>query len=527
MLNKSKARTTNTDDNVKSVEEQQVQEDDEFDALLGIGCSNSNADCCRNLERWCQQQQLQKKTGPQESYTEHFSWLFSSVMALVGCKFINQLAHLMTVSIVGHLGAKELAGLSLAQMLEKCGAGCFLVGMTSALDTLCGQAWTGAKDKTFIGLYLQRAIAIYTVMVVPIFTFWAMSLHLLRESGTDADVAHYAGVYLLFYVPGMLALAGFHMCGSFLQAQGIMRIGAYGAALSLPVTATANYIFVTGRPFKWGVSGAALADSMNPITIFTLVVSYTVFVTGRQGWGGWASTKSIFSGWWPIIRLAASAFCLNLFNSGIPQMCTLTASRFGTTALAAYFILLRTDHTFSAIGYALKYATITRIGNLMGQGSLADAKRAIVIGSCLATCIGMAPALVFLVFRQKYPYIYTNDDAVAALVSEALPVVALKQLLNPWNCFIMGICDGLGRQRVEAVITFVCYFVIGIPLGYISAFKWGWSIFGLWAGLVIAESVLTVILSLHLCTLNWSKESRQIKNCIVNQQRQEASDNNK
>ncbi|KAI9494266.1 mate-domain-containing protein [Zychaea mexicana] len=485
--------------------------DDEALALLLDRSRSSSSDDDDNDFRHC------RRHKPEESYTEHFYWLFSSSMALIGCKFIQQLSQLVTVSTVGHLGSQELAGMSLAEMLVRLTTLSLALGMTSALDTLCAQSWTGAKDKTSTGLHLQRGIILYSVLTIPIFVLWAISLHLLslfRNHQKDTDyVVQYAGLYLLSFVPGSFAYAGYHMCGSFLQAQGIMRVGAYGAALSLPVTAAANYVLVTGKPFELGVSGAALADASFSVTILALIVTYIVFVTGPQGWNGWSASS--LHGWWSIIRLCIPTYFFFLFRQAAPQLCTLAASQFGTKSLAAYFILHHTDGALASFGHGLKHATLTRIGNLMGKGSLADTRRAIIVGGVLAVSIGSAAGVFVLAFRSSYSYIYTNDEDVARIVRSALPLIALKQLIGLFGSFMLGICEGLGHQRVGAVVSFVSSFIIGVPLCYVFAFTWHLSIYGLWIGLTISEAILTLTLSLHLWMLDWSEEVRGIKKHIL------------
>ncbi|KAI9246240.1 mate-domain-containing protein [Phascolomyces articulosus] len=476
------------------------EDDDETTGLL-------NEDFC-----------TKRKQNP-ESYWSHFQWLFSSIVALVSCKFIGQLARLVTVSAVGHLGSQELAGMSLAQMFESCTTLSLVLGLISALDTLCGQSWTGAKDKTIVGLYLQRSIMVYTAITIPIVICWGICLKLLQYDGnTNEDVIRYAGIYLLFFLPGAIAYAVFHMAASYLQAQGIMRIGAYGALLSLPVTVAANYILVAGKPFELGAAGAALADGASYITTMLIIIGYIVFVTGYQGWSGWDFRNAI-RGWGPIIRLMLPSICLHLLHSGIPQLCTFATSRFGASYyLSAHFILLRSSLAFQAFGHGVKHATATRIGNLMGQGSLGDARRAILIGALIAFAIGTASATVLMIYRWDYPYLYTNDDEVARVVSEVIPMVALQLFVLPTSNLGLGICDGLGQQRLSLIMTFVAYFIVGVPACYFFAFTMKWAVFGLWTGLVVAEFSFPIALFLGLWMLDWSKEVRGIKQRIEKEQ---------
>ncbi|KAG2216778.1 hypothetical protein INT45_003792 [Circinella minor] len=451
-----------------------------------------------------------------DSYRNHFYWLFSSLTALVSYKFINGLARLVTVSVVGHLGSQELAGMSLAQMLESCTTLYLALGLTSALDTLCGQAWTGAKDKTIIGLYIQRSIMIYITGAISICIFWILCLkYLMNDGSTDEAVIRYAGIYILFFIPGIVTYAGYHIAGAYLQAQGIMRVGGYGALLSIPVTIAANYLLVVGKPFELGPAGAALADSTSSIIMLIIMMSYIIFNTKSQaGWGGW-HIRHALQDWGPIIRLCIPTICLHLLMSGIPQLCTLAISHFGETySIAAHFILLKSSMAFHAFAHGLKHAMATRIGNLMGQGSLADVKRAIVMSSVFAFCLATVSSTLLIVWRREYPSLYTKDEDIAQVVSKVLPILALQLVGYIYSNLAIGICDGLGRQRITVTMAFIAYFILGIPTCYFFAFTMKWAVLGLWIGLMIAEFIFAILLFIHLYMLNWSKELYEIEKRI-------------
>jgi MATE family multidrug resistance protein len=45
------------------------------------------------------------------------------------------------------------------------------LGMASALDTLCGQAF-GARQYYLLGIYMQRAMFLLTLVSVPVAVIW-------------------------------------------------------------------------------------------------------------------------------------------------------------------------------------------------------------------------------------------------------------------------------------------------------------------------------------------------------------------
>lgn len=66
-------------------------------------------------------------------------------------------------------------------------------GTTTALDTLCSQAWTGCKDKTIIGIHLQRAYIILALLFIPISCVWWNATAIMLSFDQDPQLAEFAG----------------------------------------------------------------------------------------------------------------------------------------------------------------------------------------------------------------------------------------------------------------------------------------------------------------------------------------------
>jgi MATE family multidrug resistance protein len=69
----------------------------------------------------------------------------------------------------------------------------------------------------------------------------------------------------------------------------------------------------------------------------------------------------------------------------------------------------------------------------------------------------------------------------------------------------LGVLRGLEDTKVPTIITFVAYWIIGIPLGYYLCFKTSLGLYGIWIALSI---VLTFSASILL--RRFMKESREI-----------------
>jgi MATE family multidrug resistance protein len=72
------------------------------------------------------------------------------------------------------------------------------LGATTALDTLLSQAWTGATDKTLLGIHLQRALLVLSLLFIPISIIWWNATSILLCLKQDQDVAVFTGKKIIW-----------------------------------------------------------------------------------------------------------------------------------------------------------------------------------------------------------------------------------------------------------------------------------------------------------------------------------------
>ncbi|KAL2924580.1 Protein DETOXIFICATION 16 [Bienertia sinuspersici] len=134
------------------------------------------------------------------------------------------------------------------------------MGMSSALDTFCGQSY-GAKKYHMLGIHLQRAVIILLVVSIPLAFIWANSRYLLEAVGQDHQIAIEAGHYAQLLIPGLFAYGLLYSLLRFLQAQNIvfpmMITTAITTLLHLPLCWILVFKFGLGHP------GAALATGVS------------------------------------------------------------------------------------------------------------------------------------------------------------------------------------------------------------------------------------------------------------------------
>ena len=92
------------------------------------------------------------------------------------------------------------------------------LGMATALETLCGQAY-GAKKYDKLGVYLQRSwivLFLCSILLLPVYFFTSP---ILKFVGQPDDIAELSGTVAVWAIPAHFSFAFFFPINRFLQSQ--------------------------------------------------------------------------------------------------------------------------------------------------------------------------------------------------------------------------------------------------------------------------------------------------------------------
>ena len=92
------------------------------------------------------------------------------------------------------------------------------------------------------------------------------------------------------------------------------------------------------------------------------------------------------------------------------------------------------------------------------------------------------------------------------MAAQLLLVGAVFQLFDGGQVISAGALRGLGDVKVPTVITFIAYWVISLPTGYLLAFKFGWGPPGVWTGLATGLGLAAIFLGWRFHRLTQSRQ---------------------
>ena len=166
----------------------------------------------------------------------------------------------------------------------------------------------------------------------------------------------------------------------------------------------------------------------------------------------------------------------------------------GAVPLAAHQVAINLASISYMMATGISAAATVRVGNQMGKKDIPTMKMA------ANTCYGMAAVfmifagLVFTLLNNWLPTLYTQNTEVISTASSLLIIAALFQLSDGIQVVGLGTLRGIGDVKIPTFVTFAAYWLIGLPIGYVLAFKLDLQERGVWYGLLIGLSVTAVIL---------------------------------
>lgn len=429
---------------------------------------------------------------------------------------------LSTVSVftVGHLGATELAAVSMGAMTANITGYATIQGIATALDTLCPQAF-GAKKYHLVGIYLQKCVALILTIMLPILIIWIFfGYRLIVLLIPDKETAKLAAVYLQYIAPGIPAYILFECGKRFLQAQGVYHISTYVLLFAAPSNAIMNVILVK----HLGYLGAPVAVAINYWLMTIGLFLSTVYGIKAEDtpsgfhplkcWAG-LNIKQAFTAWKNLITLAIPGLIMLEAEFLAFEILTLFASYLGTISLAAQSIGTTMASLTYQVPFAIGIASSTRIANFLGAGMPASAKKSTQVALSFGLIISVLNFLALFVFQTEIAQLFTNDERVIKKVENVMWLIALMQISDAVNANSAGCLRGQGQTKIGGIVNLFSYYVVGLPLSiYLSFYNetFKGSLHGLWIGSTVALTIIGAVQSYYSLFADFDKlceEARQ------------------
>lgn len=417
--------------------------------------------------------------------------------------------------IVGKLlGAQALASVSLGNAVFF-SIFVFALGFSFAIPPLVAEAHSQHKHETINSVFRHGFVinlGIGLLLMILLYTALPLLYHMDQPKEIIPDTIGFLSIMTLSILPFMAFQTLREVSEGLSYTIGVTKATIIANVINIAL----NYVFIKGMfglP-PMGVKGSALASLV--ARIFMMVFLYLVLMKQEK-------TKRYIKEF----TLKISLFTKEMFNKmlrlGFP---TALQMFFEVTAFAgAAFIcglisakdiashqiaLSMASFTFNlCIGFSV--ASTVMIGRKLGEGNLVELKKVGINNLKMVFVFMLFCGLIFIVGRHVLPTFFTKkeDMDVVALAAKLLIIAALFQLSDGVQVVALGCLRGIQDVKIPSLITFVAYWIIAIPLGYLLCVNMGMGAFGMWIALGLGLTVSAILLVLRFLNLSQRRINAQ------------------
>ncbi len=428
-------------------------------------------------------------------YKPHFRSTVNLAIPIV----IGQLGHVMMGFVdnafVGHVSPINLAAASLAN-------GFFFVtmviglGITYVISPLVSMA-VGAGNKHEGSRIVNNGLHINIVVGILLSILNYFSSALIGLMHQPPEVVALAIPYCRLIGVTAIPMMIFQNYRQFIEGLSVMRPAMYITIAANVLNAFANYVFVFGNfgfP-RLELMGSGLATFSARTTMAIVMMSY-VLLSSRFKEFQLNPLKEKLS--FPLIKKILGLGLGSGFQYFFEVACFTFAAYMvgwlGSYPLASHQIALNmASITYMAV-VGISAAGSIRVSREIGAGNRQEARRAGFSAIGLAFMYMVCAAIFLVLFRDLIPSIYVKTEEVKIIAARLLLIAALFQIFDGVQAASLGVLRGITDVRIPTVITFIAYWVIGIPLAYIFCFKLGFGVDGVWVGLLLGLATSAFLL---------------------------------
>ncbi|MCV3239416.1 MATE family efflux transporter [Mesorhizobium sp. ZC-5] len=406
------------------------------------------------------------------------------------------------VMMIGRLGADMLAAGALGSNLYFAplilGLG-LVYAASPMMATELGRRRHSVRD---IRRTVRQGLWLAILGAIPIWIILWNGEAILLAMGQEPALAEQAGIYLRWLQWAILPFYGYIVLRSFISALERPGWALVIMFIAVAFNALGNWLLIFGNlgfP-KMGIAGSGLATSLSSAFMFgglAMVVSFErqfrrYHLFGRFWRSDWPRFAVMLRLGLPIAGILA--FEVTIFNAAAFLMGLINSA-----SLAAHAIAIQIASVTFMVPLGINQAVTVRVGLAYGARNPDGISRAGWTAYAIGVGFMALMALVMLLWPRVLIGAFINLDdpantVVIGLAVTFLSFAALFQIFDGAQAVAAGMLRGLHDTKVPMILAAIGYWGVGLPLGVLLAFHFGFEGNGIWIGLSSGLAVVAVLL---------------------------------
>jgi MATE family multidrug resistance protein len=418
--------------------------------------------------------------------------------------------------IVGHFaGTISLAAVSLVNSLFTV-IMVFGIGVSYGLTPLVAQE-NGRRRYQECGLLLSNSLFInlITGIILFILIYFGMlsiidQLHQLPEVVSQAKP--YLGLLGFSIVPLMVFMAFKQFSEGLGFTKQAMMISIWGNILNIVL----GIIFVKGmfgiEPM--GVKGVGWSTLIDRTVMAVVMGIYVLrsnhFSKYLRQFVLQLSKNSISK----ILKIGVPIAMQYSFEVSAFGIAAILMGTIGVVQQAAHQVAISLAAMTYMMASGVSAAATIRSGTSFGSKDFTELRLSAISSYHLILVFMSVTAMLFIGLNHLLPWLYTSDKAVILIASQLIIIAGIFQLFDGTQIVGLGILRGIGDVNIPTFITFLAYWVIGLPVAYYLGIILNLGANGIWYGLTLGLLVSAGLLFLRFQYISKKLEKSSVLELI-------------
>ena len=406
------------------------------------------------------------------------------------------------VILLGWVGPAALAAGALGSNLY---IACLIFGiglMTAASPIMAKELGARSNSVRDIRRTVRQALWAAAALSVPVWLLlWhaeAILIALGQDPALSAGAADYVRALQWAFFPAL----GYIVLRSFVAALEQPIWSLIVSAVAVVFNAFFSYILIFGKlgfpPL--GIVGAGIGSAVTNLLMFlgmaAVVTAHRRFRRYRLFGRFWRADWPRFAAIWRLGLPIAVTLGLEVtvFNAAVFLM-----GLINTASLAAHAIAIQIAALTFMVPLGLSQAVTVRVGLALGRRDAVGVARA--GWTSFALGVGFMGSMAVLMWAMPHTLVHLfldeSDPATAPVIALAVSfigVAALFQIFDGAQAVGAGMLRGLHDTTVPMIYAAIGYWVIGIGVGVLLGFPFGWQGLGIWVGLAVGLAVVAALM---------------------------------
>ena len=399
-------------------------------------------------------------------------------------------ADTIMVGKIGHISLAA-AGLSVSVFFL---ISIFGIGLLTATASLVSSERARGNNKS-LPFFLRDSILIGLITAFILFIVMIVIIELLPYLDQKPEVVAQAKPFLfllaLSIFPMNLYISGKNLCDGYFLTLSPMII-TFGALL---LNIFLNWLFIYGH---WGIkpmglNGAGWATLISRI-IMGLAILWFIFKSKTINY----SIKSVFNFNFktnyikPILKLGIPTGAQYFFEVVAFSGAAILAGAIGAIPQAAHQIAINVASLTFMFAVGIAVSGSIYVAEHYVHNDMKGARKYGLSAMWLVVSVEVVFALLLIIFHQIIPQWYNNEKEVLLIASRLILIASVFQVVDGIQAVSLGLLRGLHDTKFPSFLTFIAYWLIGIPLSWYLGKYTSWGIYGIWWALTLSLIFISI-----------------------------------